>query len=237
MKSALVVVHQDTSNPGRVGQILSQRGYHLDQRCPAIGQPLPQTPDAIAAYDAIVVFGGPMSVNDDGTLPFIRQELELIEQVIKLKRPFLGICLGAQMLARVLGSRVSPHPEAIREIGYYPIMPTPMGQSWFQQPMHVYQWHQEGFELPTGATLLATGDTFVNQAFRYDQSAYGLQFHPEMTATIIETWTTKAFDQLGLPGAKPKASHFKDHDVYGEGVYQWLNQFIDQWLAVSPLAQ
>ncbi|MEO0536971.1 MAG: glutamine amidotransferase [Cyanobacteria bacterium P01_A01_bin.123] len=231
MKNALVIVHQDTSDSGRIGQILSQRGYQLDQRCPAIGDALPETREAIAAYDAIVVFGGPMSANDDDTLPFIRQEMDLIAQVVKAERPFLGICLGAQLLARVLGSRVSPHPDAMREIGYHPIDPTSAGQAWFDQPMHVYQWHKEGFDLPAGATLLATGQTFVNQAFRYGKSAYGLQFHPEITRNMIETWTTKAADQLVLPGAKSQASHFSDHDTYEAEVCRWLNQFIDQWFS------
>lgn len=230
VKSALLIVHQETSEPGRVGQVLQQRGYRLDQRCAAVGDELPETPEAIAAYDAVVVFGGPMSANDDDSLPFIGQELRLIERVVKCDRPLLGICLGAQLLARVLKAQVSPHPHGLREIGYYPIQPTAVADPLFAQPLQVYHWHQEGFELPPDATLLATGQTFPNQAFRYGRSAYGVQFHPEITAAMIETWTTKAADQLMLPGAKAKAVHLTDHNQYGPGVDQWLNQFADRWL-------
>ncbi|NJN04745.1 MAG: C26 family cysteine hydrolase domain-containing family [Leptolyngbyaceae cyanobacterium SL_1_1] len=182
-----------------------------------------------------------MSANDDQTLPFIQQELGLISQALTEQTPFLGICLGAQLLARTLGARVSPHPQGIREIGYYSITPAATADPYFHQPMRVYHWHKEGFELPAGATLLAQGETFANQAFRYGSTAFGLQFHPEITADMIDTWTTNAADQLVLPGAQTREQHLELHAHHSQAVQSWLEQFLTQWLGEdnsgrSPLA-
>ncbi|HEY9646989.1 MAG TPA: hypothetical protein V6C88_11495, partial [Chroococcidiopsis sp.] len=223
----MIVVHQADSDPGLIGQLLQQRGYRLDIRCPAIGDRLPAVMDD---YAATVVFGGPMSANDDDTLPFIRTELDWLPTVLEAQMPFLGVCLGAQLLARVLGGKVSPHPDGIREIGYFSIAPTAAGRSEFAAPMSVYHWHREGFEVPRDAVCLASGDTFANQAFRYGNSAYGVQFHPEITRPLIHKWTTKAADQLSLPGAKPRDRHFDDHDRHSDAVKLWLDQFLDRWL-------
>ena len=118
-----------------------------------------------------------MSAND--TDEAIHRETDWIAVPLAENKPFLGICLGAQMLARHLGARVAPHPNGMAEVGYYPIRPTAIGRAvvpvW---PSHVYQWHREGFDLPAGAELLAEGDMFPVQAFRLG-AAYAIQFHGE----------------------------------------------------------
>jgi GMP synthase (glutamine-hydrolysing) len=100
----LVIVHQQNSDPGCVGQILRANGYELDIRCPSNADELPTTMDN---HEGVVIFGGPMSANDSETLPFIRAELDWIPVALEADKPFLGICLGAQLLARVLGAKVS----------------------------------------------------------------------------------------------------------------------------------
>ncbi|MGD1904409.1 MAG: glutamine amidotransferase [Leptolyngbyaceae cyanobacterium] len=230
MAKILVVVHQDTSNPGLVGQKLVARGYQLDIRCPALGDPLPTT---LADHAATVIFGGPMSANDDSTLPFIHQELQWIPTALAANKPYLGICLGAQLLARVLGAAVAPHPEGFKEIGYYPITPTRQGCDRFPQPMSVYQWHGEGFELPKGAVALATGNNFEHQAYCYGDAAYGLQFHPEITTPLIDEWTTRGADQLTGLGVYSRDQQFKQHQQLGAEVNGWLDRFLDQWLTAS----
>jgi GMP synthase (glutamine-hydrolysing) len=234
MAKILVVVHQGSSNPGLVGQKLAARGYDLDIRCPALGDALPET---LLDHAATVIFGGPMSANDNATLPFIHQELQWIPVALAAGKPYLGICLGAQLLARVLGATVAPHPEGLKEIGYYPIAPTRQGCDRFPQAMQVYQWHREGFELPAGALSLATGPTFGNQAYCYGETAYGLQFHPEMTAALIDEWTARGADQLTGPGPYPRDRHFEQHQQFGMAVDQWLDDFLDQWLQVSDWAE
>ena len=235
MGQILMVVHQETSNPGLVGEKLRSRGYRLDIRCPALGDALPTHLDD---HDGVVVFGGPMSANDDDTLPFIRAELTWIEAVaLPAGVPYLGICLGAQLLARALGATVTPHPDDLREIGYYPLHGTADGHALFPATLQVYHWHGEGFDLPTGAVALATGDTFANQAFRYGDRAYGLQFHPEITAALIDEWTTRGADQLPLPGAQPRSQQLQGHESYGPAVEQWLDIFLHQWLHPEPWVQ
>lgn len=229
----LVVVHQPTSTPGQVGEGLRALGFTLDMRCPAVGQPLPATLDR---HSAVVVFGGPMSANDDH-LAFICQELNWISLVLAAEKPYLGICLGAQLLARSLGAAVGTHPTGQREIGYYPVLPVPGVPELLPSPLMVYQWHQEGFELPGGSQLLATGPTFPHQAFRYGQWAYGLQFHPEITTTMVNHWTTEGADQLALPGAQGRPYHLSQHRLYGPAVKIWLHQFLARWIGTAPRAE
>ena len=117
-----------------------------------------------------------MSANDADD--WIAREIDWIGLALAADRPFLGVCLGAQMLAKHLGGEVGPHGGGQVEIGYYPIRPTPAGAELGRWPPQVYQWHREGFTLPRDCRLLASGDTFENQAFRYGDRAFGIQFHP-----------------------------------------------------------
>jgi GMP synthase (glutamine-hydrolysing) len=229
----LVVVHQATSSPGRVGETLRSLGLTLDIRCPALGQPLPEH---MEHHSAAIVFGGPMSANDDH-LGFIRQEIDWIGTVLAAGKPYLGICLGAQLLARTLGSPVAPHPAGLREMGYYPILPTPAGRSILPSPLMVYQWHQEGFALPSGSYLMATGPTFPHQIFSYGQRAYGLQFHPEITTAMVNHWTTEGADQLIYPGAQKRPYHLSQHQLYAPAVAVWLRQFLAQWMGWPATGQ
>src|SRR6476659_7224999 len=158
-RKILVVLHQEHSTPGRVGRLLEERGYELDMRRPRFGDPLPST---MAAHDGAVIFGGPMSCNDNEA--WIRREIDWIGVPLFERKPFLGICLGAQMMVRHLGVRVRGHRDGHVEIGYWPIEPTASGRALMHWPSHVYHWHREGFEHVPSAELLATGRTFENQA-------------------------------------------------------------------------
>ena len=222
----LMVLHQEISTPGRVGHYLQAHGIPLDIRRPALGCPLPET---LERHAGVVVFGGPMSANDE--TDFIRREIEWLSVPLREQKPFLGICLGAQLLARHLGARVCFHPEGLVEIGYYPLHVTAAGRTvcdaW---PSHVYQWHREGFELPAGAELLAEGDTFAVQAFRYGPAAYGVQFHAEVTHAMMCRWTTRGHARMELPGAQPRSEHYADRPVYDPAIRRWLTDFLDQWI-------
>ncbi|HZP76850.1 MAG TPA: glutamine amidotransferase [Pseudolabrys sp.] len=221
----LIILHQEHSSPGRVGQTLQRLGFPLDVRRPRFGDPLPETMDDHAGA---VIFGGPQSANDEEE--FVRREIDWIGVPLRDRKPFLGICLGAQMMARYLGSRVSTHPQGHAEIGYYPIRPTAAGLSLVAPwPDHVYQWHREGFELPQDAELLAEGDAFSIQAFRYG-TGFALQFHPEVTHAMMCRWTVRGHARLELPGAKSRAQHFADRPVYDLASRNWLAAFIDRWI-------
>jgi GMP synthase (glutamine-hydrolysing) len=226
----LIVLHQEQSTPGRVGNHLAARGVPLDIRRPALGDPLPET---LEMHAGAVIFGGPMSVNDPDD--YIRREIEWIKVPLGENKPFLGICLGAQMLARHLGAVVGFHPEGKAEVGYYAIRVTPAGRAVIETwPQVVYQWHREGFDLPAGSELLAEGDIFKVQAFRYGPAAYGIQFHAEVTHAMMCRWTTRGHERMGLPGAKPRIEHFADRPVYDLAIRTWLFDFLESWRAPQP---
>jgi GMP synthase (glutamine-hydrolysing) len=226
----LIVVHQPTSTPGRVGRLLRERGYRLDFRRPCMGQPLPRT---VRDYAGVVVFGGPMSANDCGELDFIRKEIDWLATPLKESVPYLGICLGGQLLARQLGAKVAPHPEGRAEIGYYPLRPTEYGCAYGSWPGHVYHWHREGFEVPRGAVLLAEGDDFPNQAYRYGETAFGLQFHPEVTRAMMHRWTVRASHRFALPGAQARQAQLDGNLVHDRAVAGWIEAFLTRWLATG----
>ncbi|MDX1540224.1 MAG: type 1 glutamine amidotransferase [Geminicoccaceae bacterium] len=230
----LIIVHQERSTPGRVGELLVDRGCTLDRRCPNLGDPLPDP--ALDGYQAAVIFGGPMSANDD-KLPGIRTELDWLERATQGDRPLLGICLGAQLIARALGARVGRHPRGLVEMGYYDIDPTPPGRSMFGGRQTFYQWHSETFDLPDGAVQLARSEAFEQQAFSYEGRIFGLEFHPEMTRAMVERWTApeNGGPKLELPHAQPREAHLAGFDRHAEASDAWLARFLDQHLLASDL--
>ncbi len=226
----LVILHQATSTPGRVGQMLVERGYRLDIRRPALGNSLPET---TRDHAGVVVFGGPMSAND--TDAFIKREIDFINVPLEEETPFLGICLGAQMLAKTIGGHVATHKDGQVEIGYYDIQPTEIGRDMMRWPRKVYQWHREGFYTPRGTALLAEGQHY-EQAFRVGPCAYGIQFHPELTLAMMHRWTTRGHARMALPGARQRADHFRGRAIYDEPLKDWLTRFLDLWLPESSEA-
>jgi GMP synthase-like glutamine amidotransferase len=136
---------------------------------------------AVEEIDLLVIMGGPMSVNDEKELPWLVAEKKFVKAVIDAGKPVLGICLGAQMIANVMGSKI--YPNAQKEIGWFPITADLVNSQYFQFPSAatVFHWHGETFDLPETAHLLASSQACKNQAFQIGNNVIGLQFHLETT--------------------------------------------------------
>ncbi|HTZ68315.1 MAG TPA: glutamine amidotransferase [Roseiarcus sp.] len=226
--TVLIILHQEHSTAGRVGLALKAMGVRLDIRRPSFGEPLPAK---LTDHDGVVVFGGPMGAND--TLDWVRREIDWLETPLAEDKPLLGLCLGAQMLARALGARVFGYDDKRSEIGYYPIDPTLAGDRLCPVPFprNVYQWHSDGFDMPEGAELLAVGGpNFPNQAYRYGRHAVGLQFHPEVTYHMMCRWTHRGAERLTRPGALGRPEHLGGWFQHDGRVAAWLEAFLPAWL-------
>lgn len=147
----------------------------------------------LSYFSHLVIMGGPMAVYEMESYPFLKEEAQLIERAIKSGIHVLGICLGAQMIAHVLGARV--YPGGVKEIGWYEVSLTEegkrdhvMSQLSDSGKATVFQWHGDTFDIPNGAVRLASSELFENQAFRYSDGVYALQFHVEVTPDIIMEW-------------------------------------------------
>jgi GMP synthase-like glutamine amidotransferase len=196
--SILVVRHEPFEHLGRFAEILKQNNipfYYKD-----LGEPL-----ELDGYHGVIVMGGPQSAND--SLPGLLAELKLIEQAVVREVPVLGICLGAQLIAKALGARVYRNPE--KEIGWAGVYFTAAAEGdhvfgGIASPANLFHWHGETFDLPAGAEWLAYSDKCRHQAFRFGRNVYGVQFHPEITPEMIVDWSAQPancgeVETLGAP--------------------------------------
>ena len=190
MKKVLIITHVESEGPGTLGDFLQSFEDLKIQRAELYnGENLP---DDARVFDAIVTMGGPMSAHDEDEYPFLKEETEFLKQAIDANIPILGICLGAQMIARACHAPVNKALE--KELGWKNVSLTDSGRRdiLFQgitDKMRVFQWHEDTFEIPYGGSLLATSEECPNQAFRYG-NAYGLQFHIEVTREMLIEWMT-----------------------------------------------
>lgn len=220
----LAILRQEASTPGRAMRLLRDKGFELDIRRPVCGDALPDTLDGHAG---VISFGGPMSANDGDA--HIRREIDWLSVPLRENRPYLGICLGAQMLAKNLGCKVEKAPGDVAEIGWYPLRPTAEGEKVMPRwPDMVYHFHMEGFELPRGAVLLAEGDAFPNQAFRYGDKAWGIQYHPELTLAMQRRWAVRGAHRFHLPNAQQGHQHLQGRALHDRQLRAWFNGFLNR---------
>jgi len=188
-----VLQHVPFEGLGSIGPWLEARGASVTwTRFHESSAVLPDS----AGVDFLIALGGPMSVNDEAALPWLVEEKRFIGEFLRAGKPMLGICLGAQLMANMLGARV--YPGSQKEIGWFPIEGLPVPEDCFAFPnsAEVFHWHGETFDLPSGTVRLARSAVCANQAFQYGPRAIALQFHLETTPESADEITTHCGNEL-----------------------------------------
>jgi GMP synthase (glutamine-hydrolysing) len=188
LKPVLVLRHASHVPIGSLASVFGAAGapWHYVDLFAGVPAGLP-----LSSSSGLVILGGPMNVDEIQSHPFLAPELDWIREAIACELPTLGICLGAQLLAKALGKPVYRNP--VKEIGWYDVelLPAAADDRLFagRGPTEtVFQWHGDTFDLPEGAIQLARGQSCPVQAFRYGRSAYAVQFHVEMTTSLVDEW-------------------------------------------------
>ena len=186
MKTVVAIQHIECETPGLIEEALKSKGYSIESIQTFLGQPAPED---LGAARGLVVMGGPMGVYESRRFPFLRDEMRLIQRTLHEAKPVLGVCLGSQLLAAALGSEV--RKGARKEIGWRPVtlMPSALEDPLLKSgasPFMAFHWHGDVFDVPAGATNLATSGLTACQGFRYGSNAYGFLFHMEITPEILK---------------------------------------------------
>ncbi len=194
-----VLQHEPHEGPAGILSWGLARGHRFTFTHADRGDPLPSPSDPAALPDALIVMGGSMNVYDEAEHPWLIQEKRFIEAIIQSGKRVLGICLGAQLIATVLGARVARN--ANPEIGWFPVEKTkvapPLFDAW-PAVFDAFHWHGDTFQLPAGATHVARSQACESQGFVYNDHVLALQFHPEATPESVERMI-----QAGVPAPGP----------------------------------
>ena len=200
---------------GTFREAFTRRGIEVEELKAYEGE-IPETGN----FDILVVLGGPMGVYEEDKYPFLKEEKELIRKALSEGKKVLGICLGAQLIADVLGGKVY-RGEWGKEIGWKPIYPQDHLEMLYRDEINVFHWHGDTFELPQGAVRMASSAMYRNQAFRVGNRAVGLQFHMEVTPEGIERWIEAYREELLAENISPdeirsKPENWKKLKIYGD---------------------
>jgi len=196
-------------------------------------------PQSLSGFDGVIVMGGPMSANDVHT-PFIADEIQLLQKAIAIDLPVLGLCLGAQLLAKAAGAEIVTSP--VRELGWCPVQRTegsvvdPLFQALDIDGLMVFQWHGETFTLPDAATLVATHPDVPHQAFRMGSSQYGLQFHIEVDQAIIKSWVEAGDSERESLGDAGVVTTLAEGALYLPPAQQFCREMVNRWLVLCDSA-
>ncbi|MFN3747008.1 MAG: glutamine amidotransferase [Hyphomicrobiaceae bacterium] len=228
MKFAIAIRHVGFEDLGAFAPALRSAGYQVHYW--DIGEQQLWTLEPVKT-DLLLVLGGPIGAYEDEAYPFLAEEIAILEQRLAANRPTLGICLGAQLIARAAGARV--YPSGAKEIGFAPIRLTEAGRSSclapFAEAPIALHWHGDTFDLPAGAARLASTDLCENQAFAMGPNIVGFQFHPEASSTGFEKWLVGhaaelAAARIDVPRLRAEAQ------TYGPELERKAQAVLSAWL-------
>ena len=242
MKIELLVIQNSPTAPlGVLEECLEERDVALEILIPAAGDRLPIS----TSYDGLIVLGGPMNAEDDAHYPHLKDAVSLIQLFAQEKKPILGICLGAQLIARAFDSRVYQHDTV--ELGFTPlrgldsaIADDPLLKSALpsnSEPIQIMEWHFDTFDLPESAKLLMTGDRCSNQAYRIRDNIYGFQCHFEVNHSILQGWLANGRDYLEGNHPDFPEQLAKQTDLYLDRSRQFCDRVCNAWLELSTQAK
>lgn len=215
-KMILILKHIEIEGPGSIEYFFRNTTWSLSTVNLAAGEVLP---DDFRGIEAIISLGGPMNVYEEADYPFLREENRFLKNAVKEEIPIMGICLGAQLLAKACGAKV--HKAHEKEIGWHKVNLTAKGENdplfmFLPKELEVFQWHEDTFDIPEKAVHLTESRSCTNQAFRFGKNAYGLQFHIEVTPDMIEEWVNEYMDEgeTGFDGRKMLIEAYKKKEMF-----------------------
>lgn len=229
MKSAVAIRHVGFEDLGAFEPAIARAGYTLHYW--NIGDQELWTLEPMKT-DLLVVLGGPIGAYEDDSYPFLSEEVSILQQRLEAGRPTMGICLGAQLIARAAGARV--YPSGSKEIGFAPIALTEAGRAsclapFAEDPVTLH-WHGDTFDLPAGATHLASTELCRSQAFAIGSNVIGFQFHPEAGAGGFEKWLVGHACELAAAGIDVIRLR-RDAAAHGPALACKADQVVSHWLA------
>jgi len=228
-RSAVALRHVAFEDLGLLAPVLQREGWDVVYRDAAVDELLH---DSIASADLLVVLGAPIGAYEADAYPFLKSELALIERRLARDLPTLGICLGSQLMARVLGSRVFAGP--VKEIGWGRVELTSQGAASCLNPLGeadaaVLHWHGDSFDLPKDAQRLASNTHYENQAFAYGRNALALQFHLEADPRRLEQWYVGHAAELA--SAKVSVTELRAATAkFADGLASQADRIFTRWL-------
>jgi GMP synthase (glutamine-hydrolysing) len=231
MKQAVAIRHVHFEDLGTFGPVIEENGYRI--RYADAGLDDLGAIDA-AAPDLFVILGGPIGAYEEDKYPFLETELALIARRLDSGRPILGLCLGAQLMARAMGAEVRPGPA--KEIGWGPLTLTGAGKAGPLRHLGsepVMHWHGDMFDLPPGAECLASTEICPNQAFSRGPAVFGCQFHPEVAVNGFERWLIGHAAEIAAVGLSPNVLR-RETELYGPAAAKRGRAVVADWLSGLP---
>lgn len=224
-KRVVLIRHGDDPDDDRVVTYFRSSNVEPVIVRPFKGEALGEIDSSVVAS---AIYGGPFNVFDEDKHPFLHDEARWIRQCMAQGVPLLGICQGAQQIARVLGAEVGPKPGEPTEFGYYELTPTEAGRAYFPTDLVVAESHFHEFQIPPGAELLAGSALFGQQAFRYGETTFGLQFHAEVTPDGFRRWQDAPWARYGRPGVQTREEQDRLMAAHDKAQHDWFMGFLER---------